>query len=137
MRKPIAGQHCKTFHLVEQQHLEDICRMSDSEKWQRMILLTQLAEKRLRIDIWKRHPDISAYEVQMRVASHRIPADLMRKAYGWNPELTDDCYDKEHEVEEQLRQAHLRRVELDKKIQAVPPRAEHCLHERCVAVGDL
>ncbi len=137
MRKPIADQHCKTFHLVEQQHLEDICRTSDAQKWQRMTLLTQLAEKWLRIDILKRHPDAGAHEVQMRVASHRIPADLMRKVYGWNPELTDDGYDKEHEVEEQLRQAHLRRIELEKKAQDASPKAENRLRKPSVAIGDL
>ena len=111
--------------------------MSDSEKWQCMTLLTQLAEKRLRVDIMKRHPNISAHEVRMRVVSHRIPADLMRKVYGWDPELTDDRYDKEHEVEEQLRQAHLRTVEQHNRTQDELARAENRRQEPAALTGDF
>ena len=78
-------------------------------------MLQALAEKRLKADISKRHPGIGEYEMKMRFASHRIPADLMRKAYGWDPELTDDRYDKENELEEQLRKAQLKDYEQRKQ----------------------
>ena len=32
------------------------------------------------------HPEASEREIKLRVASRRIPAELMRRAFGWDPD---------------------------------------------------
>lgn len=61
------AQHCPTFYKIEQQSLENNRRLLAGEKWHRMGLLNALAEKRLRADIFNRHPHISEHEMKMRV----------------------------------------------------------------------
>jgi hypothetical protein len=38
-------------------------------------------------DIRRRHPNASDRECALRLASRHISADLMRKAFGWDPDV--------------------------------------------------
>lgn len=64
--------------------LEGLRKCTPAERFRRVgelnAMLHALAETR------RRHPNASERELQLRVASRRIPAELMRKAFGWDPD---------------------------------------------------
>lgn len=71
---------------IEEILIEGLRRMSAGEKLQRVFELNALLETLAMSDVRKRHPEADEYECRLRVASRRIPADLMLKAFGWNVE---------------------------------------------------
>jgi hypothetical protein len=81
--KPISSD---TDPEAERILIEGYRRMSASEKLQRVCELTQAVQALAMADIRRRHPDASPRECQLRLASRWIDADLMRKAFGWDPD---------------------------------------------------
>jgi hypothetical protein len=59
--------------------------MTVAEKWRRVSELNRALELLALADVKRRHPDADEQECRLRVASRRIPADLMRRAFGWDP----------------------------------------------------
>ena len=56
--------------------------------WQKLAIVGDLNEAVQAVamaDIRRRYPDASEHECRMRLASRWIDAELMRKAYGWDP----------------------------------------------------
>jgi hypothetical protein len=66
--------------------IEGYRRMSASEKLKRVGELTELVRSVALADIRRRYPNASPRECQLRLASRWIDADLMRKAFGWDPD---------------------------------------------------
>lgn len=64
--------------------LEALRKMSPSEKLSKvndmMVAMHMLALS----DVRRRYPDADEYECQLRVASRRVPPDMMLKAFGWD-----------------------------------------------------
>ena len=58
--------------------------MSVAEKWQRVSELNQRDEIFATAVLRKQYPQASDEEIRMRVAARRIPAELMRRAFGWD-----------------------------------------------------
>ena len=71
---------------IEKRLIEGYRKMSPAQKLQRVCELNQFLETLARADVRRRHPQADEREVRLRVASRRIPADLMRKAFGWDPD---------------------------------------------------
>lgn len=67
--------------------IEGYRRMSDSEKMRCMAELVMLAKHLAAEDVRQRHPTASEREVQLRVASRWLGPELMRKAFGWDPDV--------------------------------------------------
>ena len=71
---------------IEARWLEGLRKRTPAERFRRVgelnAMLQQLAEAETR----RRHPDANEREIKLRVASRRIPAELMRKAFGWDPD---------------------------------------------------
>ena len=63
---------------IEKLMIEGLRRMSGAEKFRHIEELNASLEMLARADVKKRHPDADEYEVRLRVASRRIPADLMK-----------------------------------------------------------
>ena len=38
------------------------------------------------MDIRRRHPDATSREQQLRLASRWLPAETMRRVFGWDPD---------------------------------------------------
>ena len=66
--------------------IELLRQMTPAQKIQRVQSLNQFLEHLALVDVRKRYPLADEQECFLRVASRRLPADLMRKAYGWDPE---------------------------------------------------
>jgi hypothetical protein len=75
-----------THPKIEEMLIERYRQMTDAEKWQRMTELCQLAEMMAMADVRQRYPEATERECFLRVVSRRVSADLMRKAYGWDPD---------------------------------------------------
>ena len=66
--------------------VERLRAMSHAEKFERMRDLSRMVEALAREGIRARHPDADEREINLRLASRRLPADLMKKAFGWDVE---------------------------------------------------
>jgi hypothetical protein len=66
--------------------IEGYRRMPVWEKLQRVGELNELVQSLAMADIRRRHPDASPRECALRLASRWLDADLMRKAFGWDPD---------------------------------------------------
>ncbi len=73
-----------THPRIKQMLIERQRKMSDAEKWQRVTELTQMVELMARADVREQCPEATERECQLRVAARRLPADVMRKAFGYD-----------------------------------------------------
>ena len=70
---------------IKRRVIEHYRAMSIPERWQRVAELNRVVEAFAAADVRRRYPDATEREVRLRVASRRVPADLMRRALGWDP----------------------------------------------------
>lgn len=66
--------------------IEGFRRMSASEKFQRVIDLTEFIYQLALSELRKRHPDLDDRRLRLLLASRWIPPQLMQAAFGWSPE---------------------------------------------------
>jgi hypothetical protein len=66
--------------------IEGYRRMSAAAKLRLVCELTERERSLALADIRRRYPDASPRECQLRMASRWNDADLMRKAFGWDPD---------------------------------------------------
>ena len=59
--------------------------MSAEEKFRQFEELNRFADMLVWADVRRRHPQADEQECRLRVASRRIPAELMKKVFGWDP----------------------------------------------------
>ena len=71
---------------IEKMLIEARRNMTVAERFHHFVELNRFVEILALADIRRRYPDADEYECRLRLASHRIPADLMKKAFGWDPE---------------------------------------------------
>jgi hypothetical protein len=67
--------------------VEGYRRMSPSDKLRRVAALNCMVRALALADIRRRHPNASPRECALRLASRTLAPDLMRKAFGWDPDL--------------------------------------------------
>lgn len=67
--------------------VEGYRKMSAAKKLRIMQDLIRCAQLLALSDIRRRHPKADWREIQLRLASRWIEPELMRKAFGWNPEV--------------------------------------------------
>lgn len=75
-----------THPAIEKIQIEGYRRMSAAEKFRQVQEMNRFLEMLAWADVRRRHPNADDQECRLRVASRRIPADLMRKAFGWDPD---------------------------------------------------
>ena len=75
-----------THPEIERRLIEGMRRMSAAEKFRRIGELMHTMETLAMADVRSRHPDASEWECRLRVASRRVPPELMKRAFGWNVE---------------------------------------------------
>lgn len=71
---------------MEKRLIEGYRAMTPARKWQGVQSLNRTLENLARADVRRRHPEADEREVNLRVASRRLPAELMRRAFGWDPD---------------------------------------------------
>ena len=88
LRQPVGykTQSPDTSYEAEQILIKHYRRMSPEEKIAKMRQLNDFAANAIFAEVRGRYPEAPEREIWLRVASRYIPADLMIKAYGWNPD---------------------------------------------------
>ncbi|HEY3414422.1 MAG TPA: hypothetical protein VGM51_15395 [Armatimonadota bacterium] len=76
-----------THPEIERLLIEGYRRMSAAEKMRCVQQLNFTVWELAASSVRKMHPGADEREVALRVASRTIPADLMRKAFSWDPEI--------------------------------------------------
>ncbi|MDY7095016.1 MAG: hypothetical protein SX243_18740 [Acidobacteriota bacterium] len=66
--------------------IEGYRAMSVAQKLERVRQLTRAVQELALIDIRRRHPEADERELALRLASRWIEPDLMREAFGWDPD---------------------------------------------------
>ncbi len=61
-------------------------RMSPAAKLERVRALNRALHALAEADVRRRHPNAGRREVELRIASRRLDADTMRRAFGWETE---------------------------------------------------
>jgi len=74
-----------THPRIEKRLIEGLRQMSGEEKLLRLRDLNQFLDKLAEADVRQCHPEADEREVRLRVVSRRVPADLLRRATGWDP----------------------------------------------------
>jgi hypothetical protein len=75
-----------THPEIERILIEAYRRMTPAEKFRRVEGMNRAMEMLAMADIKRRYPNASEHECRLRAASRRLPAELMRKAFGWDPD---------------------------------------------------
>jgi hypothetical protein len=76
-----------THPEVERILVEAYRRMTPAERFRKVGEMNRTMELLALADVRRRYPNADDRECRLRVASRRIPADLMRKAFGWDPDV--------------------------------------------------
>jgi hypothetical protein len=71
---------------IEKILIEGYRKMSPAEKFRRVCEMNDFARRLALADIRHRHPLADDRECQLRLASRFLNPELMKKAFGWDPE---------------------------------------------------
>ena len=83
MKKPLWED---THPEIERRMIEAYRRMTPREKMAHVVRLNRLGHQAAMADVRRRYPEADERECALRVASRYISADLMRNAFGWDPD---------------------------------------------------
>jgi hypothetical protein len=75
-----------THPEIERILIEGYRKMAPWEKLASVAAMNNAARSLQVAQIRKQHPHAGEHEVRMRLASRWLPADLMRRAFGWDPD---------------------------------------------------
>ena len=84
---PYRTQSEDTSEEVERILIEAWRRWTPAEKLARMMAMTRRIQEVQLAEIKRRHPDAGEWELKMRLASRRLEPELMRRAFGWDPDV--------------------------------------------------
>lgn len=75
-----------THPEIEKILIEGYRKMSPAQKFRCVCEMNLFARRLALADIRRRYPEADERERQLRLASRFLDADLMKKAFGWDPE---------------------------------------------------
>ena len=75
-----------THPEIEKRLIEGLRQMPGWRKLQLVQEMNDFADALAMADVLRHYPDADERECRLRVASRRVPAELMRKAFGWDPD---------------------------------------------------
>ena len=81
MPKPLSDTHPD----IEKRLIMGLRQMPGWRKLQLVQEMNEFADALAMADVRRHYPNADERECCLRVASRRVPADLMRKAFGWDP----------------------------------------------------
>jgi hypothetical protein len=83
---PYKTQSPDTHPEIERIQIEGYRRMTPAQKLERVWGLDATVRALQMAEIRSRHPDADDRECLLRMASRRLPADVMRKVFNWDPD---------------------------------------------------
>jgi hypothetical protein len=75
-----------THPKIEAILIEGYRRMGPAEKMSRVVALSRAVQQLGLADVRRAHPEADERELALRLASRRLDADTMRRAFGWDPD---------------------------------------------------
>ena len=84
---PYRTQSEDTSEAIERLQVEAWRSWTPAEKLARMVAMTRRLQEIQLAEIRRRHPDADEWELKMRLASRRLDPELMRRAFGWDPDV--------------------------------------------------
>ncbi len=84
---PYRTQSEDTSEEIERLQIEAWRTWTPAEKFARMVAMTRRVQEIQLAEIRRRHPDADDWELKMRLASRRLEPELMRRAFGWDPDI--------------------------------------------------
>jgi hypothetical protein len=75
-----------THPEAEKVLIEGYRRMTPGQKLAKVRALNQMAQRLQLADLRERYPRADENELRLRLASRWLPAELMRKAFSWDPD---------------------------------------------------
>lgn len=75
-----------THPAVEALIIDGYRRMSVAQKLARVVELSRAVQRLGMVDVARAHPAASERERALRLASRRLDAETMRRAFGWDPD---------------------------------------------------
>ncbi len=79
-----AGPDSDTHPSIEAMLIEGYRKMSPLQRLERVRSLNHAVQELALVDIRRRHPNASAREQALRLASRWISPDMMLRAFGWD-----------------------------------------------------
>jgi len=76
-----------THPAMEAFVLEGYRRMTVAEKMERVVAMSRAVQELGLANVRRMHPDASERELSLRLASRRLDAETMRRAFGWDPDV--------------------------------------------------
>ena len=81
--KPLSDD---THPEIERLWIDGLRRRTPAQRFHRIGELNATLQRLAEIETRQRHPDAPEREIRLRVAARRLPAELMRRAFGWDPD---------------------------------------------------
>ena len=75
-----------THPEIERMLIEATRKLTPAQKIAQVGQMNEFLKNMQRAEIRRLHPNASEREIQLRVASRWLPPELMRKAFGWDPD---------------------------------------------------
>ncbi|MBM3459700.1 MAG: hypothetical protein FJX77_14350 [Armatimonadetes bacterium] len=75
-----------THPEIERMVIEHCRRMTGAERLANVRAMNQAGQKLQLANIRRQHPNATPWEIKMRLASRSLCPELMRRAFGWDPE---------------------------------------------------
>jgi hypothetical protein len=76
-----------THPKVEALLLDGYRRMTVADKMARVVAMSRAVQQLALADVRRSHPNADDRELSLRLASRRLDAATMRRAFGWDPEV--------------------------------------------------
>ena len=76
-----------THPAMEAFVLEGYRRMTVAEKMERVVAMSRAVQELGLVNVRRMYPDASERELSLRLASRRLDAETMRRAFGWDPDV--------------------------------------------------
>jgi len=77
---------CDTHPAIEALVIAGYRRMSGASKLERMCAMNRMGQELALADLRRRYPADTPAVRRLRLAARWLGADLMRKAFGWDPD---------------------------------------------------
>ncbi|MEO6574534.1 MAG: hypothetical protein ABIP89_11895 [Polyangiaceae bacterium] len=74
-----------THPKIEALLIEGYRRMTVAEKMARVTAMSRAVQELGLADVRRAHPHADERELALRLASRRLDAEIMRRAFGWDP----------------------------------------------------
>ncbi len=86
---PVSTRYADTDPRALEVFIELHRRMTPSQKLAAVFEMSEMLLRMSLADVKRQHPNASEREAFLRMAARHLDRDLMLRAYGWHPDLSE------------------------------------------------